>query len=117
MKLRSGGGTKFLNDNLSPLTRFLESKLGKHWDKIYSELCHKMDPNSMTGQHLIEHLMWYVELNVEIRDGRVYGLDGTGGRYELYWYSARSPTYYVHPKTGCLVKPKRKWKDLYVKRS
>ena len=112
IKMRSGGGTKFLNDNLGPRKRFLESKEGKHWDKVYSELCQKMDSNSMTGQHLLQHLFDYVELNVEIIQGKVYGVGGWRGRYELYYFS-RHPKFYVHPKSGCLIRVKKKWSEVW----
>ncbi len=108
MKLR-GGETKYFNDNLGPLKKFLHSKTGKHWDNVYSELCQKMDKSTVLGQHLIDHLLCFVEINVEIIDGKVYGHDGGFSRYELGSFGF-TPKYYVHPKTGCLTKVKKKRK-------
>lgn len=113
IKFRSGGGTKYLNDTLGPLKRFLISKEGKSWDGIYSELCQKMDTTTVIGRHLIDHLFGYVELHVEIINGKVYGVGGWRGRYELS-YSGCCPRFYVHPKTGCLVRVRKKWREVYT---
>src|SRR3982751_2894797 len=39
IKYKHGGGTKNFNDNLEPMIRFLNSNVGKNWNKIYSRLC------------------------------------------------------------------------------
>lgn len=95
-------------DNLGPLIRFLESKKGKFWDKVYSELCEKMDKKSVTGQHLFDHLMEFVYTDAYIVNGKVYSMKFRAGQCELisYWY----PKYYVHPKSGVLIRVKRKEK-------
>ncbi|MBX2842363.1 MAG: hypothetical protein KTR26_11365 [Flammeovirgaceae bacterium] len=102
-----GGKTKILNDNLSPLIRFLEKRVGKYWDKVYAELCEKMDKNSMLGQHLDSHLFGFVATKVEIENKKVYRLDRFGGRNELTTIS-RWLRYYVHPKSKVLLKAKRR---------
>lgn len=104
MKIR-GGATKFQTDNLKPLVRYLESKQGKFWDKVYSELSKKMDKNTMLGQHLFDHLMDFVTVDVCIESGRIMDLSHGGAR-EVF--SGFYPSFYVHPKSGVLLKVKKK---------
>lgn len=106
IKFRSGGGTKWQNDNLSPLIRFLEQNQGKNWDKIYSCLCQTMSKNSLLGQHLFDHLFDFVETKVYFEDGKIMGC-GWGRPMELISWS-RWPQFYVHPETGQLLKVKKK---------
>lgn len=107
MKLRSGG-TKCQTDNLKPMVQFLEKHRGKYWNKVYSALCKRMDKNTLLGQHLIDHLFDFVETKVTIESGRIIGHSGYQGPRELtsFW----SPQYYVHPKSGQLLKVKKKTK-------
>ena len=107
IKKRSGG-TKWQNDNLQPLIRYLDKNTGKYWNKVYSGLCKKMDKNSVIGQHLFDHLFDFVHVNVYIEDKKVMGPGRFGGKhYELSstrWW----PAFYVHPKSGVLMKAKIK---------
>jgi len=100
MKLHHG--TKSLTDNLEPLYRFLNSHVGKHWDKVYAELCQKLDKSSMQGQHVFQHLHHMVYQKVRIEAGTVYAT-GPWGIHPLRSYCNRA-TFYVHPKTGILKK-------------
>src|SRR5438045_7109980 len=36
-------GTKSFNEHLGPLRRFLDSNVGRPWDKVYSEICKHVD--------------------------------------------------------------------------
>jgi hypothetical protein len=47
-------------DKLNPLVRFLESRVGRRWDDVYSEICRVNDKRSMLGFHLLTHLSQYV---------------------------------------------------------
>jgi hypothetical protein len=100
------GNQKWLNDNLEPLIRFLNSKVGKHWDKVYSELCQKMDKNSMLGKHLNDHLFQFVSIKVVIEDKKVYPKDGWLAHRELTSYE-KYPRFYVHPISGVLMKARQ----------
>lgn len=100
MKLHHG--TKSLTDNIEPLYRFLNSHVGKHWDKVYAELCRKLDKSSMQGQHVFQHLHQMVHRKVTIEAGIVYGT-GTWGIRPLRSYGNWAD-FYVHPKTGVLKK-------------
>ncbi|MCE7996588.1 MAG: hypothetical protein HEP71_31755 [Roseivirga sp.] len=110
IKARSGG-IKYQCDNLKPLIRFLEKHEGKYWNKVYSQLCKKMDKNTLLGQHVFDHLEDFVETKVKIEEGKVIGQDRWGGPQELisYWH----PKFYVHPKSGQLMRVKKKWSRCY----
>ena len=104
MKLRNGG-TKYPNDNLQPLIRFLHSKVGKFWDKVYAELCEKMDKNSMLGKHLFQHLAELVETKAYFEDGKIMGT--LRGKPQELASGRWGVQFYVHPKSGVLMKIKR----------
>lgn len=112
MKEMHGGGTKYFNDNLEPLIRYLNSHVGKHWDKVFSELSSKMDKSSVSGLHVFQHLFDFVHTKVVIEVRKVYGThQGYWAGRELISYE-KQPRFYVHPKSGVLMKAKlRKWKS------
>ena len=56
MKFMHGGGTKYFNDNLQPLTRYLQSNTGRPWNKVYSELCSRLDKTTVSGLHVFNHI-------------------------------------------------------------
>lgn len=116
------GDRKSFSDHLAPLRRLLRSKVGQPWNDVYSELCQRLNTNSVTGQHVLSHLWNFVERYVEIIDGVPYhkthrsSLNNAIGHWrdELY----------IHPETGilCLAqkapkKPPKKRNDLVVKDS
>ncbi len=53
---------KEFNDHLNPLKRFLQKSVGRKWDEVYSEARKQIHGRSTSGNHLLEHLMSYVEL-------------------------------------------------------
>ena len=50
------GTIKLLNENLAPLQRYLRKQLGRPWDKVYSEICARLDTRSTVKQHVRDHL-------------------------------------------------------------
>lgn len=93
---------KALTDVLSPLKGYLRKNIGKHWDKVWSELCSNLDRRSVTGRHVFEHLFQYVSVKCwQDEDGKIYELGRVG-----YGGDHKTPIsdYYVHPKTGILYK-------------
>lgn len=115
MKLMHKGGSKYFDDNLPPLVRFLNSQQGKHWNGIYARLSRSLDRNTTSGLHVFQHLeeMLYekVEIVKEGKEGVIYGNSPFGGRRALYSTEKR-PAFYVHPKSGVLMKaPRRMTKD------
>lgn len=63
---------KSLNENLQPLYRFLRSRLGRPWDKVYSEIREHFDKSSAVKLHIFQHLSTMVEQNAVYRNGKYY---------------------------------------------
>ncbi|MBE9029573.1 hypothetical protein IQ266_07505 [filamentous cyanobacterium LEGE 11480] len=96
-------GTKYLSDNLAPLRRYLRSKVGQKWDDIYSELNQRLDRSTISGQHVFDHLWYYVTREVEMIDGLPYQKPSENcWTYQLL-VSRYYPQFYVHPETGILT--------------
>ena len=101
--------TKWLSDHLGPLRRLLRSQVGQPWDQVYSRLCRDLNPSTMAGQHVIDHLWDFVERHVEFIDGLPYAKHGyrswQGERRSLA--DSYGTKLYVHPETGllCVVPP------------
>lgn len=92
--------SKYLSDHLGPLRRLLRSKVGQPWNDVYSELCKRLDPSTMAGQHVIGHLWDYVERHVEIIDGKLYSKRYRWNRTDLD--GSYRDRFYIHPETGIL---------------
>lgn len=90
--------TKSSADRLAPLTRFLESHLGRPWDKVYSAICRASDRRSLRGFHLFEgHLQYLVRRSVVKLGDEILGNHG-----RLY-----PGLFYVCPETGNLCQVPR----------
>ena len=77
-------GEKTLNENLSPLVRYLERQVGRPWDKVYSEICRHLKATSTVQQHVRDHIGDYVEVR---------------GAARPHWYRR---DLYVDPADGIL---------------
>jgi len=53
---------KLLNEYLNPLYRFLERRVGRNWDRVYSEICAHNRRGSAVGEHIFQHLRDYVRV-------------------------------------------------------
>ena len=53
---------KQLNEYLNPLYRFLEKRVGRNWDRVYSEIRQHNRPGSAVGEHIFQHLFDYVRV-------------------------------------------------------
>jgi hypothetical protein len=100
--------SKGFTDKLGPLTRWLVSRVGRNWDKVYSEIKQAFPNTNKQNHHLLEtHLIGYVIRNAIVeksRKGRrVYFIDGYGGRCEL-----RPGDIYVDPETHVLMRYKER---------
>jgi hypothetical protein len=84
------GDYKSLNENLAPLRRYLRSNVGRPWDKVYSEVCQRINRDSAVQFHVWQHLMTDVCTNP-------YLIEGDVGRGPWTWFR-----FYVDPKTGLL---------------
>lgn len=107
--------TKSFNEHLSPLRRFLDSNVGRPWDKVYSEICKHVDRGNVVQKHILTHLFDYVVVNTVLLDGEpCRGEPHWGYRYgEPLRTSARRDRWYVCPKSGLLRKSRyvpRDWR-------
>lgn len=102
---------KGLNENLSPLRRFLESRIGKYWPKVYAEICENLRPSSTVQQHVRDHLADFVATRTFIKDGEIWVHD----RWRLCRLDETWSRFFVHPVSGCLMRNK-KWRSYSSKR-
>jgi hypothetical protein len=102
VKFMHNGGTKFFNDNLEPLIRYLNTHEGKNWNKVYSKLCTQLDKRTVPGLHVFNHLWDFVCLHVRLENKKVYHM--RSGKWEELLSWEKWPRFYINPKTGQLCK-------------
>ena len=85
------GDRKFLNENLAPLLRYLRSQVGRPWDKVYGEICQRINRDSAVQLHIWQHLVQYACTDPHVICGDVTG------RPSRRWFP-----FYVDPKCGLL---------------
>jgi hypothetical protein len=87
---------KHLNEHLGPMRRFLNSRVGQHWNKVYAEVRQRINPDSTQQMHILQHLLGpfgYVQTDVKVGPEGTF-TDLRGRRLDAGWF--------VNPKTGCL---------------
>ena len=92
------GGTKYLNENLNPLKRYLHKQVGRRWDDVFSDICQHLDTGSTVKMHVREHLDDFVERHAQL---------GEDGELWIFGWRARRLVFsgkelYVDPADGCL---------------
>ena len=98
--VRNWGG-KELNENLSPLRRFIESRVGRRWDKVYSEICENLRADNTVQQHVRDHVEDFVAIRTSMVDGEIV----VHGRCSSPRLLKNDYTeLYVHPITGILLR-------------
>lgn len=98
---KRSGGTKFFNEHLGPLRRYIDSQVGRPWDKVYAEVCARIDRGNVVQKHILTHLFEYVATDVVLIDG--VPCRGSGynvGRPLADSYSTH--LWYVCPRSGLL---------------
>ena len=107
-KLRMGPRqrSKWLSENLAPLRRFLQRRIGRPWNQVHREICAHLKLDSTVQKHVLDHLWHYVERNpVFIDNGPHHGEARRYGIREGHGYSPLSDygqSFYVCPMTGTL---------------
>lgn len=104
---RGYNDTKWFNENLAPLQRFLAKQINRPWDKVYSEIRATIDARSTVKHHILQHLEDFVAIHtrwvetpeggsVVVREGSWSSeyVDLANCRYQLF----------VHPCTGILLR-------------
>jgi hypothetical protein len=105
------GSRRPFNEHLGPLRRYIDSQVGRPWDKVYSEICSHVDRGNVVQKHILTHLFDYVVTHVILIDGELCHGEGRRCgeplRDECRWFRAE---WYVCPKSGLLkrVPPPRK---------
>ena len=91
---------KQLNEYLNPLYRFLEKRVGRNWDRVYSEIRQHNRPGSAVGEHIFQHLRDYVRVKTtDVSEGYYadFFVDKTGvlrrspPRYNTRWRARPAP--------------------------
>ena len=107
IKRRYGHATKHFNEHLGPLRRFLDSNIGRQWNKVYAEICKHVDRNNVVQKHILTHLFEYVVVNTVLIDGEPCRGEAYGRSYgQPLRKSDRYHQWYVCPKSGLLRKSK-----------
>jgi hypothetical protein len=96
---RGRGGSKYLNENLAPLLRFLESRVGRPWNDVHAEMAAHLSMNSAVQKHVLDHVHHMVELHVVIIDGQPHRSDRWRPIFSVL---------YVCPSTGLLLRAPRR---------
>ena len=104
IKYMHGGGTKYFNDNLEPMIRFLNSMVGKNWNKVHATLCSRLSKRTVAGLHVFNHLYDFVHVNTCIEGNKIFYY--WFGQYQELLSREKWPQFYVNHKTGQLMKAK-----------
>lgn len=93
---------KWLNENLVPLRRYLESQVNRPWDKVYSDICVHIDTRSTVKQHILQHLDDFVALHARIINDEIM----IRGRWPQTYRPLHESDFalFVDPRTGILRK-------------
>jgi hypothetical protein len=96
---------KWLNENLAPLKRFLQSSVGRPWDKVYAEISATMDRRSTVQEHIFQHLFGDVLINVR-------AVPSANGKFTVFeaqpqgrnWVPVQETwsAFFVDPRNGIL---------------
>jgi len=90
-------GGKELNENLAPLKRFLISRVGQPWDKVYSEISENLRVDSTVQAHVRDHVTDFVAVNCSLRDGKIWVHDYGVRPLDTSWSQM-----FVDPQDGLL---------------
>ena len=92
------GGHRYIDRNYNAVKKFLNSKVGQNWDKVYSEFRQNLDPRKSFHHELIDRIKWHVTVDaIKVAKGVFAEPDGT----IIY------NDFYVDPSTGLLQRTKK----------
>jgi hypothetical protein len=98
--MRAGYGRPHLNENLSPLRRFLRAQVGRPWAKVYGEIASCIDRRNTVQEHIYQHIDDLIATRVEVRGDRIVDLSRQRALYSND--SAIRQELYVDPRTGLI---------------
>jgi hypothetical protein len=99
--MRAGFGRPWLNENLSPLRRYLRAQVGRPWNKVYSEIAAGIDRRNTVQQHVYQHIDDFIAMQVELDGERLVDLRRLGSR-RYGEYATVTQELYVDPRTGLI---------------
>jgi hypothetical protein len=114
--IRAGYGRPRLNENLSPLRRYLRAQLGRPWNKVYSEIASGIDRRNTVQQHVFQHIEDFIAIKVEYRNDKLVDLSA---RFRFFGNNdTLRQELYVDPHTGIIRRNKdhNAWRRLAVER-
>jgi len=88
-----------------PLQRYLESNVGRPWDKVYSELCRQLKRNSYNEREIREQIDRLVHRDVREVNRQVVEASQRG--YVQIGRPLRGGALYVCPRTGLLRRTRK----------
>lgn len=92
---------KDLNENLSPLIRYLRSQRGRLWDDVFGEICARLDTGSTVKMHVRQHVDQLVLSRIALGRNGMWMTDGQP--LDLHFRSRmRSKLFWVDPADGIL---------------
>ena len=98
-----GWHAKEFSDLLGPLRRYLHTQVGRPWNNVWSDITRNLDHRSLSGRHIVSHVLWDVERNTWLgEDGRVYRRRSSD--------TVPVSGFYVHPRTGLLRYARESWR-------
>ena len=101
--------SKWLNENLAPLKRYLMKQAGRPWSKVFSEICENLDTGNTVKQHVRDHLQDFVITKVAVgRKGE--WMNGNERSYERMSDAPWRQPLYVDPNDGILKRSDKLWK-------
>jgi hypothetical protein len=99
--------SKWLNENLAPLRRYLAKQVGRPWNKVYSEICANLDADHAVKQHVRDHLEDFVAYRLGVgRDGEWLDSVGFLSLRDMRWHQP----FYVDPVDGLLKDSAKLWR-------
>jgi hypothetical protein len=108
--IRESGNWKSLNENLSPLRRFLERQVGRPWNKVHSEIRAGINPRNEVQAHVLTHIDQFLHQHVERVEPSQTAPCGL--RYRPSWIgrllSVDPGELYVDPDDGIIKRARRK---------
>jgi hypothetical protein len=97
--MRAGYGRPVLNENLTPLRRYLHAQLGRPWNKVFGEICAGIDRRNTVQQHIHQHIRDFIAVDVGVREGRLVDL---APRWVIRGLPGISQELYVDPRSGLI---------------
>jgi hypothetical protein len=113
MKRRHQGQTKSLNEHLGPLRRYLDSQVGRPWNKVFSEICARINRDSAVQDHVRDHVADYVATHVILVDRVPCSADGES--YGRPLHQTRWMPWYVCPRSGLLKRVKARVRSRQIR--